>query len=482
MPPSNHRTAGLLRSGLLRSGLIAIAATTALFGCRAAQTAGSAEAAEQPSPPAPAGAAEEESTAAPEPAPRGASWRQWRGPLGTGVAPDATPPLTWSETAGVKWKVALPGLGHSTPAVLDQRIVLTTAIPHGEVREAHSGPSHGDHDNTPGLQDHTYEVLLVDRATGRTVWQTKVADEQPHESRHLTASWASASPVVDSEVIVASFGSRGVFALDWSGKVLWSADVGDMAVKHGHGEGSSPALSGDTVTVNWDHEEASFVVALDKRTGRERWRVARDEPTSWSSPLVLTHAGRQQAIIAATNRVRAYDVTDGKVIWELGGLSGNVVATPVAGNGIVYAGSSYETRMLMAVKLDGAAGDITGSANILWSRVRDTPYVPSPVLYGEMLCFVRHLQGWLTCVEAATGRTLWGPTKLPGIRQVYASPVGAVGRLYVVGRGGRTVVLRKGATFEVLATNDLDDSFSASPVLVDSELLMRGDSHLYCLE
>jgi outer membrane protein assembly factor BamB len=254
-----------------------------------------------------------------------------------------------------------------------------------------------------------------------------------------------------------------------------------MQILHGHGEGSSPALHGDTVVVNWDHEGGSFLVALDKRTGEERWRVDRDERTSWSSPLIVEYDGKAQVIVAATKRVRGYDLTSGATIWECAGLSGNVVATPVAAEGIVYVANSYESRNMLAIRLDRAKGDVTGGEAVLWKRDRDTPYVPSPIVYDGSLCFLKHYQGFLTCVDAASGATRFGPERLPGIESVYASPVGAAGRIYVVDRDGTTVVLKNGPRLELLAQNQLDDSFSASPAIAGGELFLRGERNLYCL-
>jgi outer membrane protein assembly factor BamB len=287
--------------------------------------------------------------------------------------------------------------------------------------------------------------------------------------------------VTDGERLFVSFGSRGVYCLDMDGELLWKTDLGDMRIKHGHGEGSSPVLSGETLLLNWDHEGGSFVIALDKRTGKPRWKTTRDEGTSWSTPLVVTHAGKSQVIIAATNRVRAYDLASGDVIWECGGLSGNVVASPVAGDGFVYVTNSYETREMLAIRLAGAKGDITGTNAIVWTRHRDTPYVPSPLLYGDKLYFLRHYQGYLTCVNAKSGESLFGLKRLPGIGNVYASLVGAADRIYVVDRRGAAVVIKHGPNFEVLARNKLNDSFSASPAVVGKELYLRGERYLYCI-
>jgi len=266
---------------------------------------------------------------------------------------------------------------------------------------------------------------------------------------------------------------------DLDGNLAWQMDLGKMQVKHGHGEGSSPALYGDTVAVNWDHEGESFLIALDKRTGERRWKVARDEITSWSSPLIVEVEGTPQVIVAATRRVRGYDLENGSLIWECGGLSGNVVATPVAAGGIVYVANSYDTRAMLAIRLAGAKGDLTGTEAVVWTRNRDTPYVPSPILYDGALCFLKHYQGLLTCVDANTGDTMVGPTRLPGIQNVYASPAGAAGRIYIVDRDGTTLVLRRGAELEPLARNRLDDSFSASPAIVGDQLILRGERYLY---
>ncbi len=411
----------------------------------------------------------------------GGEWPQWRGPLGTGVAPRGDPPVTWSEERNIRWKVSIPGNGHSTPIVWGDRVFITTAVPHGEPLAAGKRRAPGAHHNLPSERRRRFMVLALDRRDGATLWQKVVRDERPHEGTHETGSWASNSAVTDGEHLFASFGSRGLYALDMKGEQVWQMDPGDMKTLHGHGEGSSPALHGDTVVINWDHEGESFLIALDKRTGAERWRVTRDEITSWSTPLIVEHAGGVQVIISATKRVRAYDLGTGKPIWECGGLSRNVVASPVAADGFVYVANSYDWQAMLAIRLSGAKGDITGSESVVWSRDRHTPYVPSPLLYDGMLFFLRHNQGILSNLNAATGETLFGPRRLQGIQSVFASPVGAAGRVYVASRNGATAVFKRGADFEMLALNRLDDSFSASPAIAGSELFLRGERSLYCI-
>lgn len=408
-------------------------------------------------------------------------WPHWRGPLNTGVAPSAKPPLEWSETRNIRWKKALPGKGHSTPVIWGERIFLTTAIPYGEpVKPRFQRP--GAHDNLEMTRAHEFAVLAVSRKDGKILWQQTVHKDVPHEAGHVTASLASASPVTDGEHVFAFFGSHGLYCFDTDGKLIWKKQLGQMHTKHGHGEGSSPALHGDTLIVNWDHEEQSFLMALDKRTGKQLWRVGRAEDTSWASPIVVEHAGKAQVIVPGTNRLRGYNLADGAVIWECGGLSSNIVASPVAADGVVYAGSSYDTRAMLAIRLDGAKGDITGTDKVLWMRRRGTPYVPSPLLYGNSIYNLQHYQGVIVRLDIKTGENDGGPFRLDEISHVYASPVGAAGRIYVTSRDGVTQVMSHGdAMPKMLAANRLDDSISASAALVDRELYLRGERSLYCI-
>jgi outer membrane protein assembly factor BamB len=409
-------------------------------------------------------------------------WPQWRGPLSTGVSPHAKPPIEWSETKNVRWKIELPGEGHSTPIVWGDRIFLTAAIPYGEAVPPPAGHRHHEHDNLETVRPHKFLILAVNRKDGEILWQREVRDGLPHEVRHQTGSYAAASPVTDGERIYAFFGSQGLYCLDFEGNPLWDIDLGDMETLHAHGEGASPALAGDTLIVNWDQEGDSFVVGLDKRTGKENWRAGRPgEVTSWSTPLVVEHEGQRQVVIAATGSIRSYNPETGAVLWWTEGLSTNVVASPVASEGVVIAGSSYEIRTMKAIRLDGAKGNLTGTDRIAWTRERDTPYVPSPLLQEGRLYFLRHYQGILTCVDAASGDTVYGPVRLTGISDAYASPVAADGRIYITSMDGATLVMTAGPDPKTLAVNQLDDGFSASPALVDGDLLLRGWKFLYCI-
>ncbi len=408
-------------------------------------------------------------------------WPQWRGPLASGLAPTGNPPIQWSETNNIRWKIPLPGKGHSSPIIWKDRIFVTAAAPFGEQREPVYSKAPGAHDNFPVSQKHRFIVMAIARENGKILWQKTAHETIPHEGGHYTGSLASNSPVTDGINVYACFGSHGLYCFDFNGKPIWQKDFGKMHSRHAHGEGSSPALHGNTIVVNWDHEEQSFLTALDKHTGKQIWKVAREETTSWSSPLIVEHKGQVQVIVSATGKVRGYDLNSGKVIWECGGLSRNVVASPVAANGIVYAANSYDWQAMLAIRLEGAQGDITDTKQVIWKLNRLTPYVPSPLLYDDSLYFLRHNQNVLTHLDAKTGESRGGSYRLSGLREIFASPVAAANRIYISDRSGYTLVFGHGANPQPLSMNHLDDSFSASAAIVDDEFYLRGEKHLYCI-
>lgn len=409
-------------------------------------------------------------------------WHQWRGPLATGVAPHGNPPTTWGDrSTNIRWRVPLPGRGHSTPVVWADRLYLTAAVPYGTSVDPKEEHVEGAHDNQPVRQQYAFMVIAVNRRDGSTAWQKTLRRELPREGGHVTGSLASNSAITDGERVYVFLGSRGLYALNMDGELVWDKDLGEMQTLHAHGEGSSPALHGDMLIVNWDHQKQSYLYAFNKRTGEQLWRTPRDEMTSWSTPIIVDHAGRPQVVVSATSRVRGYDLADGRQIWECAGLSRNVVASPVFANGMVYAGNSYDWQAMLAIRLEGAAGDITKTTNLVWKRARATPYVPSPLLYDGKLYYIRHNQGHLTCLDAETGKRHYGPVRLEGLHNIFASPVGAAGRIYISDLNGTTLVIRHGETFELLAVNTLRDRFAASPVIVDNDLYLRGQRKLYCI-
>ena len=325
-----------------------------------------------------------------------------------------------------------------------------------------------------------FVILALDRATGKTVWQKTARKLTPHEGRHQTNTFASASPITDGEHLYVGFGSRGFYCYDLQGNLKWEKDLGDMRTRMGFGEGSSPALAGRLLIINWDHEDQSFIVALDKKTGAEVWRKSRDEISSWSTPLIVEHNGRQQAIIPASKRTRSYDVETGELLWEAAGLTGNVIPMPVVGHGMVYVMSGFRGFSIQAIKLS-SRGDVSETDNIVWSVRKSAPYVPSPVLSGDRLYMSKSNDAFLSCLNALTGEVIYQDQPLPGVRSIYASPLAANGHLYIVGREGTVMVVKDAPQFEVVSTNKLDDRIDASPVMLGKELFLRGHQHLYCI-
>jgi outer membrane protein assembly factor BamB len=266
------------------------------------------------------------------------------------------------------------------------------------------------------------------------------------------------------------------------GQLVWQKDLGKMHTLHAHGEGSSPVLYGDKLIVCWDDEAKSFLYAFDKRTGKELWKVARDEKTSWSTPLVVEADGKPQVVVSATKRVRGYDIATGEQIWECAGLTDNVVSSPVFYKGVVIAGNSYYSQAMVAIRLAGAKGDITGTDHVAWRLNRLTPYVSSPLLYDDTLYFLRHNQNVLSRLDPLTGKPRGESLRLDGLNDfIFSSPVGASNHIYITDRSGTTIVLRHDRENAALAVNHLDDSFSASAALADRELYLRGEHFLYCI-
>lgn len=326
-----------------------------------------------------------------------------------------------------------------------------------------------------------FQVLALDRKTGKIVWTTSVKEDRPHEAGHNDASQASNSPVTDGENLYPYFGSRGLHCLSLDGTIKWSVDLGKMKTRNGFGEGSSPVLHGDTIVIDWDHEGDDFIAAFDKRTGKQKWKVVRDEHTTWSTPIVIEADGKPQVVVSATNFIRAYDLKTGKEAWRCKGMTDNVIPSPMAAGGLLYAISGFRGAALLAIRYAGASGDISDSSAIAWKYAKDTPYVPSGLLYNDRLYFLENTRPMLTCLDAQSGKPVFTKQRLSGLDTIYASLIGAGGHVYIAGRNGTTLVLKDGPTLDVVATNKLDDEFDASLAAVDGDLYLRGSSHLYCI-
>ena len=413
-----------------------------------------------------------------------AHWPQWRGPFFNGMA-RGDAPTVWSDTKNIKWKATIPGRGFSTPVIWGDRVFLTTAIPSGKTPEETAPAPEGRRagGGAGPLVEHKFEVLCLDRKTGKVLWQRTAKVATPHEGYHRAyGSFASNSPITDGRYVYAFFGSRGLYVYDFNGKPIWEKDFGvQMKMRLAFGEGAAPLLLKDQLFLVFDHEgESSFIVAIDKRNGKELWRSQRDERSSWSTPLAIEHNGRTEIIVSATNKVRSYDPRSGKILWESSGLGANVIPVPVYHNGMVFVMSGYRDPKLMAIKL-GKDGDITGSDAIAWSHTRGLAYTTSPVLYDNKLYVVTD-NGMLSAFNATTGEPFYAQTRMPKAYNLKASPVGANGKLYVATEDGDVVVLKMGEKFEVIGVNTLADQvFIATPVIAGGEIYLRGQNTLFCI-
>jgi len=409
------------------------------------------------------------------------NWPEWRGLYNSGATSGGNTPVEFSETKNIKWKTEIPGKGHVTPIVWGNQIIVQTAVATDKKPEK-TGVVTAQNPMAASQTEfiHQFEVISIDKNTGKINWQTVVKEVLPVERTHELGSWASNSPCTDGENIYAYFGSRGLYCLDFNGNIKWERNFGQMEIVMSFGEGSSPALFKDKIFVQWDHQGKSYMYALNKKTGEEIWKVERDEITSWATPLVVEVNGKAQVITSATNKVRSYDAETGQIIWECTGMTKNVIPNPLYADGILYLMSGFRGNALKAVDLAKAKGDITGSSAILWEYNQDTPYTPSAVLMDGKLYFLKANNGTMTCLNAKDGKVLYSNQKLDGISNIFSSPTGNMDKIYVAATGIVDVV-KAGSEFSLLSKNTLDDTFHASPVIVGNDLFLRGFTHLYCI-
>jgi outer membrane protein assembly factor BamB len=404
-----------------------------------------------------------------------ADWPRWRGPEADGMA-RGDAPLRWSDQERIAWKATIPGKGHSSPVVWGDRVFVTTAVP--------STASASDAQRAIGsgsVPEHRFMLLCLDRKTGKVLWERVARVETPHESHHpMYGSFASNSPITDGQHVIAFFGSRGLFAYTLDGTPAWEKDFGQLRMFNTFGEGSWTAIEDGKLLVVWDNEDESFIVALDKATGRELWRTPRQGNTNWSGPYVTTVNGRKQVIVSASREVCAYDLETGKLIWKARGLGQNTIPAPVAADGLVFVMSGFRNPNLMAIRL-GREGDLTDTDAIVWQNQRGNSYSASPVLHDGKL-YVLTDSGMLSCFDARTGKPFYLQQRLPKPYNFKASPVGANGKLYLSSEEGDVIVVKMGETFEVLATNTLaEQTFISSPAIVDGEIYLRGQNTLFAI-
>lgn len=413
------------------------------------------------------------------------NWHQWRGPSANGVALAGDPPIEWTEEENIKWKTEIPGIGHATPIIWGDQIILLSAIQTDrEIKPEQPEETQEERSQmTPAKINfiHQFVALSVERENGSIQWQTILREELPHSQTHEFGSWASNSPTTDGEKIYAYFGSHGLFALNMEGEILWERDLGPMEKVMSFGEGSSPVLYKDKLIIQRDHEGSSFLHLLNKDTGGDILMIARDEISSWSTPYVFEDEGSPQVITSATNKIRSYDLETGDIIWECSGMTRNVIPSPVMDNGIVYLMSGFRGNAVVAVDVSRARGDITDTDAIVWKYGADTPYTPSPLLMENKLYFLKSNNGFITCLDAGNGEAYYANQRLEGIKNIFTSPVGVKDRIYIAGTNGLTFVLKSGGDFEVMSKNALEDEFYASPVIKEDDLYLRGTRYLYCI-
>ena len=414
-------------------------------------------------------------------------WPHWRGAQQTGVAPGDAP-TRWSDSSNVAWKVEIPGRGHSTPIIWGDRIFLTTAVPTGRRVEAEATAPAGRGRGRGGFgsqsagssEEQRFEVWAIDRLTGKTVWRQTALTATPHEGYHFQyGSFASNAPTTDGERVYASFGSRGLYAYDMNGRLVWQKDFGvKMRMFNGFGEGVGPVLDAGRLIVLADHEDEGFLAVLDAATGKEIWRTARTDGTNWAAPLVVTHAGRKQIVVNSARKVRGYDYESGRQIWETAGLGANTIPRAVQHGDLVLVMSGFRNPQLMAVRL-GREGDLAGTDAIVWRMDRGLSYTASPVLLEGKLYFITDT-GMVSAVDAATGTPVYQQVRLPKPYNIKASPVAINGHLYFPTEEGEVVVARVGPTFDIVSTNVLSDqSFIASPAVADADIFLRSRTHLF---
>jgi len=414
------------------------------------------------------------------------NWPQWRGPDGSGISNEKNLPAEWSVSKNIKWKTPIEGRGHSSPIVWGKMIFLTTAI-EGEVVPGAKAAKHMmdnkefiHPDSVGANKKHTFKVMALNRETGKVLWDVVAFEGTPYDDRHRKSSYAASTPATDGKMVYAFFGSEGLYAYDYSGKLGWKADLGKMGTV-GMGTGTSPIIFENLVIVQCDEEngEASFIIGLDKKTGKEVWRTARKVQVSWATPLLVKTAKRSELITSGTESIVSYDPATGKELWTHKGVESNAIPSPVANSEMVYLVAGFPAKIAMAIRL-GASGDLTGTPNVPWKYTKGTAYVPSPILYGDYL-YLTTDRGILTCIDAKTGEVKYEGGRVPVPATFTASPVAFEGKILLTSEDGDTYIVKAGPKHEVIGTNSVGEPVYASPAIADGRIYIRGEKNIYCI-
>jgi len=412
-------------------------------------------------------------------------WPQFRGPGSLGVAEDPVLPDKWSTTENVAWKTEIPGMGWSSPAVWGDHIFLTSVVSSVAGEAPKKGLYFGG-ERKPASDVHRWMVYCVDFKTGKIRWEQEVKKGPPEISRHLKNSYASETPVTDGERVYAYFGNIGLFCFDMQGKPLWSKKWGPFATRYGWGTAASPVLYKDRLYLVNDNDTESFMVALNKKTGEQIWRVEREQGTNWATPYIWETGSRTEIITPGTKKVRSYDL-NGKPLWEFSGMSSIAIPTPFSRHGLVYIASGYvgdQHRPVYAIK-PGAMGDIslkTGETSnnfIAWYQPQAGPYNPSPIVYGDYY-YTLYDRGFFTCHDAKDGTVVYDKVRIdPGVNAFTSSPWAFNGKIFCLSEDGDTFVIQAGKEYKLLGKNSLDEMCMATPAIVRGSLIIRTATKLY---
>ena len=418
------------------------------------------------------------------------NWPQFRGEGARGVAEDDPRlPETWSPTENVAWRTPLPGMAWSGPIVWDDRVFLTNCVAAGDVETVKKGLYFGGNRPKPPTDEHRWTALALDLESGKKLWETEAHKGVPETPRHLKNSFASETPATDGERLYAHFGHLGTFCYDLDGEPVWSKRWPPRATRYGWGTAASPVLHQGRLYIVNDNDDESSLTALEAATGKEIWRVARDEKSNWATPFIWEHDGRTEIVTPGTNKVRSYDL-DGKVLWELGGMSSIVIPTPFTAHGLLYVTSGYvgdETRPVFAIR-PGASGDIslregeTSNDAIAWSLPQGGPYNPSPLVYGD-LYYTLYDRGFLTCHNARTGEEVYGKQRIDRESNAFtASPWAYNGKLFCLSEDGDCFVIEAGEQYRLAGKNSLGELTMATPAISQGSLVIRTAEAVYRIE